>query len=124
MQLALRLVLNEYIWAWTVGRTPADGTGAREVFKQNSVADAVVDPAVLHRRAAVPPPRLGSTGGAVLSLLTRMDGRATLAELAEAVHRESPTLFPSLGAASAFVTEWTIRVAHADAGIGPANGEV
>ena len=44
VELALRLVLGEYIWSWSVrvGEGPA--------LTQNSIADAVIDPALLHRR--------------------------------------------------------------------------
>jgi protein arginine N-methyltransferase 1 len=51
-RLALRLVVDEYIWAWTVWVTPSDGGPEREVLRQNSIADAVLDPAVLRRRLA------------------------------------------------------------------------
>ena len=124
IQLALRLVLNEYLWAWTVSMIPAEGGGEREVLRQNSVAEAVVDPALLHHRAAAAPPRLGVASGALRSLLARIDGHATLTELAQALHRESPLLFPTPGAASAFVTEWTVRFAQADAGLEPPTGGV
>lgn len=50
VELALRLVLDEYIWAWTVRIDSATGGRERWVLKQNSIADAVIDPALLHRR--------------------------------------------------------------------------
>ena len=52
VELTLRLVLDDYIWAWTGWITAADSTPEREVFRQNSIADAVLDPALLHRRLA------------------------------------------------------------------------
>lgn len=48
--LAVRLVLNEYIWAWAVRVHDARGA-ERQVLRQNSIADAVIDPVVLHRHA-------------------------------------------------------------------------
>ena len=59
VELTLRLVLDEYIWAWTAWLTPADRSAERQVLQQNSIAEAVLDPALLHRRAA------GGTGNAV-----------------------------------------------------------
>ena len=47
-ELAVRLVLNEYVWAWTVRVLAPDGA-ERQVLRQNSIADAVIDPALLHR---------------------------------------------------------------------------
>ena len=52
VRLTLRLVLDEYIWAWTGWITAAGGTVEREAFNQNSIADAVLDPALLHRHLA------------------------------------------------------------------------
>ena len=48
--LMLRLVLDDYVWAWRVFVTERSGV-EREVASQNSIADAVLDPAVLRRRA-------------------------------------------------------------------------
>lgn len=50
IRLTLRLVLDDYIWAWRVFVTDVNGS-EREAASQNSIADAVLDPAVLHRRA-------------------------------------------------------------------------
>jgi protein arginine N-methyltransferase 1 len=52
VQLSLRLVLDDYIWAWTVRITAADGASERLAVRQNSIADAIIDPAILHRRLA------------------------------------------------------------------------
>lgn len=117
--LAVRLVLNEYVWAWRVFVTSREGGQERELLSQNSIADVVLDPAELHRRTAAPPPRLGAAGGALLSLLARLDGSATVVELAEALQRDSPRLFPDTGSATVFVRKWTGWLAEADLGIPP-----
>ena len=124
VQLSLRLVLNEYVWAWTIWVTPAGGGPEREAGRQNSVAETVLDPALLHQRADARAPAAGATGSALRSLLAHMDGRTTANQLAEALRRESPARFPTIGAASAFVAEWTERLARADAGIAPPRDEV
>ena len=51
VQLSLRLVANEYVWAWTVWVTPAAGGLEREVVRQNSIAEGILDPEWLHRHA-------------------------------------------------------------------------
>ena len=49
--LSVRLVANDYIWAWRVA-VQAAGQPEREVANQNSLAESIIDPAYLHR--AVP----------------------------------------------------------------------
>ncbi|HET7698279.1 MAG TPA: class I SAM-dependent methyltransferase [Vicinamibacterales bacterium] len=60
VRIALRLVHDDYIWAWTVWAAPAGGH-EREVARQNSIADAVLDPVLLHRQLAAKP-TAGLTG--------------------------------------------------------------
>ena len=122
--LALRLVLDEYVWAWRVFLTPSQDGREREVSAQNSIAETVIDPAGLHARALHASPRLGVAGASLLSLLARMDGKTPLAELAAALHRDSPHLFPTAGSATVFVTEWTARIADADRGVLPPYADV
>jgi hypothetical protein len=51
VQLSLRLAANQYVWAWTVWVAPAAGGPEREVVRQNSLAEGVLDPEWLHRHA-------------------------------------------------------------------------
>jgi len=53
VRLALRLILNEYVWAWRVLLTPSASEPEREVVNQNSLAEGIIDPATL--RHGVPP---------------------------------------------------------------------
>src|SRR5690349_3474369 len=80
VSLALRLVADEYVWAWRVFLTPAHGGPEREVSAQNSIAETIIDPAALRARARFDPPRLGTAGSSLRSLLARVDGRTSLAE--------------------------------------------
>ena len=48
VDMAVRHVLDDYIWAWTIHVEGATGA-ERKVLRQNSIADAVIDPALLHR---------------------------------------------------------------------------
>ena len=121
--LSMRLVLDDYVWAWRVFLAPADDGQERELLSQNSIADMIIDPADLHRRAQIRPQR-GPAGGALLSLLAHMDGRASSVALAEALQREFPQLFPDAGSATVFVREWTARLVEADRGLAPPHPEV
>ena len=116
IHLALRLVLQDYVWAWRVYVTSGNNGRGREVLSQNSLAEIVIDPSRLHRAALETVPRLGPRGRLVQSVLARMDGQRSSRELALAVHRESPGLFPDVGSASAFVAEWIARVDELDRG--------
>lgn len=116
VHLALRLVLREYVWAWRVYLTSGDDGREREVLRQNSLAEIVIDPARLHRAVPGVVPRLGPLGRSLQSVLVRMDGRVSTLDLASALRRESPELFPDAGSAMAFVAEWIERMAELDRG--------
>lgn len=116
IHLALRLVLQDYVWAWRVYLTSGNSGREREVLSQNSLAEIVIDPSRLHRAAPDTVPRLGQRGRLLQSVLAGMDGHRSCSELALAVHRESPGLFPDLGSASAFVAEWIGRIDELDRG--------
>jgi SAM-dependent methyltransferase len=49
VQLSLRLAANQYVWAWTIWITPAADGREREVVRQNSLAEGILDPAWLQR---------------------------------------------------------------------------
>ena len=116
VHLALRLVLQDYVWAWRVYVSSGDTGREREVLRQNSLAEIVIDPSRLHGAVPATVPRLGKLGRSLQSVLARMDGERSTSDLALAVHRESPGLFPDIGSASAFVAKWIARVAELDRG--------
>ena len=116
VHLALRLVLEDYVWAWRVHVSSGDTGHEREVLRQNSLAEIVIDPSRLHGAVPATVPRLGKLGRSLQSVLARMDGERSTSDLALAVHRESPGLFPDIGSASAFVAKWIARVAELDRG--------
>lgn len=51
VRLSLRLAADEYVWSWTAWISPASGGPERQVAKQNSLAEGIVDPARLHEHA-------------------------------------------------------------------------
>ena len=55
--LSARLVVNDYVWAWRV-RVKAAGEPERDLVNQNSLAESIIDPAQLHRGAALEAPRV------------------------------------------------------------------
>jgi len=116
VHLALRLVQQNYIWAWRVYVTRADEGREREVLRQNSLAEIVIDPSRLHQAEAGVMPRLGPLGRSLQSVLARMDGQVLPLEVASELHRESPELFPDAGSAMAFVAEWIGRMVELDRG--------
>jgi predicted RNA methylase len=116
VHLALRLVLQDYVWVWRVYVSSGDTGREREVLNQNSLAEIVIDPSRLHRAAPDPVPRLGQLGRSLQSILARMDGQRSPSDLALAVQRDSPGLFPDIGSASAFVAEWVARIDELDRG--------
>ena len=115
--LAGHALIDQYVWAWRVFLTPVDTDQEREVICQNSIAEMVVDPAELHRRAQAAAPTLGPVSGAVRSLLARIDGQASIVHLGEMLQQEYPDLFPDIGSATVFVREWTDRLGQADRGV-------
>lgn len=117
VHLSLRLVLQEYVWAWRVYLAPEGGEAEREVISQNSLAELVVDPSRLRQAASDTAPSLGPLGRALRSLLAGVDGRTSTKDLAAALHRASPAQFPTPGSASAFAAEWMARIAELDRGL-------
>ena len=53
VRLSLRLAAKEYVWLWRVSTTPAAGGPEREVVRQNSLAEGIVDPARLHQQGGL-----------------------------------------------------------------------
>ena len=45
--LALRLIHDEYVWAWRVWLSREAGEAEREIVNQNSLAEGIIDPAAL-----------------------------------------------------------------------------
>lgn len=114
VDLSMRLVLQEYVWAWKAFVTR--GTAEREVISQNSLAEAVIDPLRLHRAVPSRVPALGPAGLALRSLIGRMDGSTSVEAIAAELRRQAPAYFMDAGSAIAFVSEWVSRVSQLDRG--------
>lgn len=116
--LAGHALVDQYVWVWRVFHAAASDRAEQEISSQNSIAEMVVDPAELRRRAAAgAPPALGAAGGALRSLLARIDGETSIVTLGELLRQEWPGLFANAGSATVFVQEWTSRIADAERGV-------
>jgi hypothetical protein len=68
-----------------------------------------LDPSAFVLTAADVRPALGPRGRALKTLLAWMDGRQTVATLAERLLEAAPGVFPTRESAAEFVAEWTHR---------------
>jgi protein arginine N-methyltransferase 1 len=91
VELQARLVGDDYVWVW---ETRIDRAAADSVrFRQSTALAEPMSPARLRRRAHDHRPVLGEDGRIDRMVLERMDGGATLAEIARALHAAFPARF-------------------------------
>ena len=109
LDLAVRAAGEEYVWTWRGWIAEGRG-GERLVFDQNSLAERVLDPAALPAVGPDARPVLAAHGRAVHALLSRLDGRHTIAEAGSALAASFPELFPDRGSANRFVSGWIARL--------------
>ncbi len=96
IQIKLRadLVGRDYIWRWET-RIPAAGNSAEIHFEQSTFRGANFSPHSLRRQAVDYVPLLSATGQADLWMLERMDGNASLQEIAQSASEQFPRIFSS-----------------------------
>jgi type I protein arginine methyltransferase len=92
VELQARLVGDDYVWVWDTrieraGRPPVE-------FRQSTLLAEPLSPARLRRRAHGFRPALGEQGRIDRMILGRMDGGASLEEIAREVQAAFPTRFP------------------------------
>jgi len=96
VDLAAKLVENDYLWRWTTRIKPLLGSSTSPVhFDQSQFAGAVLSAAQLHRIAADYIPRLSDEGVLRRRTFELMDGRASLEEIAHKLVAEFPHRFSS-----------------------------
>ena len=94
VNLAAKLVENDYLWRWTTPIEPLSGPGTSPVhFDQSQFAGAVLSAEQLRRIAADYIPRLSDDGLLRRRTLELMDGRASLEEIAHKLAAEFPKRF-------------------------------
>ncbi len=91
IDLEARLAGDEYLWTWST-RVERDGAEIAR-FRQSTFHGAPFSPARLRRRADSFVPRLGDDGRVDALILSRMDGAASLGDIAREVRERFPARF-------------------------------
>jgi type I protein arginine methyltransferase len=97
VDLAARLVNDDYVWRWDTSVERDGGPPLR--MRQSSFFGAPLSLASLRRRSEAHTPRLTGEGEVVAFLLDRMRGEATLGEIAREAAKRFPRRFPDPAAA-------------------------
>ena len=107
---------ENYVWSWRgwLVRDPSDTEVL--VVDQNSLAGLVLDPAAMPLTGANTVPTVGTKAAALLALLSRVDGRRSVRELAVTLATDMPELFATREAASEFIAGWVFRLAQLERG--------
>lgn len=110
VDLAARLVGDDYVWRWDTAWTPVDPERGPPVrYRQSTFLGETFSPAQLRRRDAAHRPRLNAEGRLERAVLEGMTGGATLLELAGRLAAEHPGRFAEPDQALAFVREVAAR---------------
>jgi len=97
VDLDARLVGDGYLWTWS---TRVEREGAEPLrFRQSTFHAVPISPARLRRRADSFVPRLGEDGRIDALVLSRMDGGASLGDIAREVRERFPARFATWEAA-------------------------
>jgi protein arginine N-methyltransferase 1 len=100
-ELSARHVGGDYVWSWS---TDVHRQGEPPLaFRQSTFAASLPSPARLRKRADGYRAALGDDGRMDAYVLSRMDGSATLGEIARELHERFPARFASWEAALAHV---------------------
>ncbi len=94
MGLHADLVGQDYVWQWET-RIPAGPSHPARHFQQSTFQGANFSPQSLRRQTANYVPRLSEAGQADLWMLERMDGSASLQEIAQSASERFPRRFSS-----------------------------
>ncbi len=110
VDLAARLVGDDYVWRWDTAWTPADAErGPPRRFRQSTFLGEPLSPERLRRRDAAHRPRPNAAGRLERAVLEGMTGEATLAELARRLAAEHPGRLADERQALALVREVAAR---------------
>lgn len=92
-RLHANLVGADYVWRWETSCC-LPTSGEERVFRQSTFQGAQFSPQSLRRRAADFVPALSEKGEADRWLLTAIDGKASLQEIAQSAAQRFPKIFP------------------------------
>ena len=94
VQMEAKLAGDDYVWRWSTQVKPSDLKGAtREHFQQSTLNGLVLSPVQLRKGASDHVPLLSDEGVMTRRVLERVDGRATLEEIARTLAAEYPERF-------------------------------
>ena len=95
VDLAAKLVEEEYVWRWNTRIEPLRGSNDSPIhYEQSQLDGAVLSPKKLHRLAADHTPQLSEEGLLHCRTLELMDGRRSLNDIAQQLAQEFPQRFP------------------------------
>ncbi len=104
IELAARLMNDDYIWSWNSRIGKSRESGARTIeFRQSTFQGLVLSPEVLARSRLDAVPVLLPQAQAIQSALGTMDGATRLQDIAAKLMAEQPGQFPDVSQAVAFL---------------------
>lgn len=108
--LQARLVGQDYIWCWDTNvLKQGDPQRSKADFKQSNFFGLPLSQAQLRKQGANYSPTLNEDGKIEQFILTRMDGKSSLGEIASAVFARYPSRFPTCGDALTRVGELSTK---------------
>jgi predicted nicotinamide N-methyase len=116
VDLRVNQVGDNNLWEWRAAVIDHAGTHEREIIRQNSLAELIIDPATFTYTSPDARPALGARGRTLRDLLAHMDGETSVATLTARLHQAAPDLFDDLRVAEQFVATWTQAMTRLERG--------
>ncbi len=110
VELAARLVADDYIWSWkTSVLDRGDPSAEKAVFSQSTFFGAPISPAQLRKRAASYTPSLNEEGRITRFVLEAMGHGVALGEIAQQVSARFSSRFPTPQDGLSFVADLSVK---------------
>lgn len=103
------LTAGDYIWSWETEVSPADPTKSQIRYRQSTFQGNIVSLDRLRKQAAGYVPKRSEDGEIDAAVLSLMDGRASLEEIATALTSKFPERFPTWKDALTHAGELSVR---------------
>ena len=107
VEFAARLTGEDYVWTWATTIRRDTQTQPVVTFRQSTFHGAPLSPQQLQKRREDYAPTLNQEGAVVRFVLDSMQGKATLAAIADALAAEFPTRFAHRRDAVDYVARWS-----------------
>jgi protein arginine N-methyltransferase 1 len=96
ISLEAKLVVDDYVWGWnTTVLEESDPSKVKADFKQSTFLGAPLSLSNLHKQAATYEPTLDEKGQAIQFILSHMDGKTSLDDIARRLSSRFPDQFPT-----------------------------